>query len=175
MSASPPKADIASLPRYVRLVPFPKIGRLAQDEGEAGSLCFVRRNQSAQGHCHMTNGCLLGDHLVLAVALQRLCVARHHLRHDRFTSRRPLDPEDVTWKIERFLNRPDPLVFMPGQDLGWSPTAIQPSGTVAPSGSAVRRCTMPLMRTSARRPIRAPLKMVAPVAMKTSASIEQPV
>src|SRR6266699_3298504 len=81
-------------------------------------LCALsRRDQSAQGHCHMTNGCLLGDHLVLAVALQRLCVARHHLRHARFTSRRPLDPEDVTWKIERLLNRPDPLVFMREQDL----------------------------------------------------------
>ena len=56
-----------------------------------------------------------------------------------------------------------------------SPTAIQPSGTVAPAGRTVRRCTMALMRTSAARPIRAPLKTVAPVAMKASLSTMQPV
>jgi hypothetical protein len=32
--------------------------------------------------------------------------------------RRPLDPEDVTRKIERLLNCPDPFVLMRRQDFG---------------------------------------------------------
>ena len=35
-------------------------------------------------------------------------------------------------------------------------------------------CTTPLMRTTLRAPIRAPLKIEAPVAMKTSSSTMQP-
>jgi len=41
---------------------------------------------------------------------------RHHLRHDRLTSQWALDTEDVTRKIERLLNRPDPLVLMGRQN-----------------------------------------------------------
>ena len=41
-------------------------------------------------------------------------------------------------------------------------------------GSTLRKCTMALMRTSALWPIRAPLKIVAPVARKASLSTVQP-
>ena len=56
-----------------------------------------------------------------------------------------------------------------------SPTAIQPIGTVASAGSAVLTWTTPLIRTSARAPIRAPLKTVAPVARKALSATVQPV
>jgi hypothetical protein len=54
------------------------------------------------------------------------------------------------------------------------PTAVQFSGTVAPSGSMVLMWTMPLTCTSALQPTRAPLKTVAPVAKKASSSTVQP-
>ncbi|GHB51316.1 hypothetical protein GCM10010306_051280 [Streptomyces umbrinus] len=56
-----------------------------------------------------------------------------------------------------------------------SPTATQPIGTIESAGSTVRTCTMLLIRTSERVPIRGPLKTRLPVARKTSSSTRQPV
>src|SRR5262249_15278094 len=61
-----------------------------------------------------------------------------------------------------------------GRICAGSPTAIQPMGTVAPTGTAVFTCTTPLIRTSERAPRRAPLKTLAPVATKTESATGQP-
>ena len=55
-----------------------------------------------------------------------------------------------------------------------SPTATHPIGTVDSGGSTVRRCTTALMRTSLRRPMRAPLNTRVPVARKTSSATVAP-
>ena len=79
----------------------------------------------------------LGDNPIVGVVVQRFGAARHHLRHNRLLLRRPFDTEHVTRKVERFLDRPDKFVrrydFVRITDRN-------PSGTVAPSASIVRRC-----------------------------------
>jgi hypothetical protein len=83
-------------------------------------------------------------------------VAWHDLGHNFPDGWPPLDTED-------------------GKISTGSPTAIQLSGTTASGGNAVRMWTIPLIRTVARAPIRAPLNTVAPVARKALSSTSQPV
>jgi len=81
----------------------------------------------------------LGDNPIVAVVLQRFGVARHHLRHNRLLLGRPFDAEHVTGEVERFLDRSDTFVFVRRYDFVRI-TDRNPSGTVAPSASIVRRC-----------------------------------
>ena len=55
-----------------------------------------------------------------------------------------------------------------------SPTATQPIGILVSGGTTHPMWTAPPSATLLARPIRAPLKTMAPVAMNTSSAIRQP-
>jgi len=117
---------------------------------------------------------MVAENVVVAVGTEGASVAAGHLGHDGLALRRAGQAEDGAGKLERLLHRPDALVLVGRENLRRSPTATQSIGTVAPAGTAVFTCTTPLIRTSERASRRAPLKMQAPVAMKTESSTMQP-
>src|SRR5262250_2156212 len=86
----------------------------------------------------------------------------------------PARPKTVRGNSSVFCTAQMRSCSLGGRICAGSPTATQPMGTVAPTGTAVFTCTTPLIRTSERAPRRAPLKTLAPVAMKTESATVQP-
>src|SRR5215813_1983952 len=82
----------------------------------------------------------------------------------------PSRPKTVRGNSSVFCTAQMRSCSLGGRICAGSPTAIQPMGTVAPTGTAVFTCTTPLIRTSERAPRRAPLKTLAPVATKTESA-----
>src|SRR2546423_15617716 len=57
--------------------------------------------------------------LILEMPSQRTCVTSCHFRHNRFSVWSPLKTKNRVWKVQRFLNSPNVIVFTWRKYLCW--------------------------------------------------------
>ena len=125
---------------------------------------------------HPQTTCLADQHLAAVGAGQEADVAAHSCAHLLAAVGRWVGAEHERQEpVGFFQSRPDVFASPGGYKRAGSPTATQPMGIRVSGGTTHPIWTAPPRATLLARPICAPLKTLAPVAMNTSSPTVQPV